>query len=70
MQALTFASLPSPPKYKPMEGCDKSLYMSETQDERTIGKSTLSVALLLLAPNTREEVTPQHPLVQSPLNEF
>ena len=44
--------------------------MSETHVQRTISKSRTLFTLLLVEPNTSEEVTLFHPFVQLPLNEF
>jgi len=67
---LTFASLSAPHKYNPRKQCEKILFMCETGVERTISKSKSSIVLLLVEPNTSEEVTLFHPFIQSPLNEF
>jgi len=44
--------------------------MSETWVEKTINKNKTLFTLFLVEPNTYEEVTPFHPFIQSPLNEF
>jgi len=49
---------------------EKNLYISETQDERTISKTNPIFILFLHDPGTSEEVTPFYPLVHSPLNTF
>jgi len=69
-QALSISSLPPPHKYKPREGCEKSLYTSEIWDERTISNSKPLITLLLVEANTSEKVKPLHPLHQFTLNDF
>ena len=69
-QLLLFASLPPPHKCNPREGCQKILFMSETWAKRTISNSKTLFASLLIELNTSKEVTPFHPFIQSPSNEF
>ena len=57
-------------KYKLREGCEEILFISEIGVQRNISKSKSLFLLLLMEPNISEEVTPFHPFVQSPLNEF
>lgn len=70
-QELAISSYPPPRKYKPREGCEKSLYMSEIRDERTISKSKHLINLFLVEPNTCEGGEPL-PLIarQEPKDEI
>jgi len=69
-QSLNFASLPLPHKYNPGEGCEKSLFVSETQMERTISESKLIFVVVLVELNTSEEVITFHFFIQSLLNKL
>jgi len=64
---LTLTLLPPPklPKSKLGKKNEKSLFMRETQVEKTISKSSRLFALLMVESNTCEGVKPMHPLTQS-----
>jgi len=75
-QALAFACLLPPHKYKPREGSDKILYKCETWYKYAISNSKPQIALLMVKPNTNEEVknpitpTPYHANCDELIHEF
>ena len=70
VQALAFASFLPSHKHKRREDERKSSTLVKIWNKRTISKSKPIFASLLIDLNTREEVIPLHPFIQSPKNEF